>query len=60
MKTKETVRIEDLLYDVEQIKPFKDKRLAWHYYVSRNGKDYLTTKIGTNTFSKPTPLPTKQ
>lgn len=58
MKTSEKVTIDGIEFDVDEVKPFLHSKMQWHVYVSKSGKKFLTTKIGADFFTKPTPIKT--
>ena len=58
MKTSEKVTIKGIEFDVDEVKPFINKKMQWHVYVSKDGKKFLTTKIGPSFFTDTTPINT--
>ena len=58
MKTSEKVTIKGIEFDIEDIKPFRNKKMQWHVYVTKGGKRFLSTKIGPSFFMHPVPVNT--
>lgn len=58
MKTNETVTINGVEFSVEDIKPFRNKKMQWHVYLGKDGKKFLSSKIGPDFFTDPVQINT--